>query len=266
VLKFDLNKFYSLLEVFDRTGRLLFPNEWTGEEAWARQVGDPKTSLEEREVLKQQILELKGIEPPIGLLLGQGFQEEELEQEPSDSGAIIASQRNTRAMLARLPRDMGLWKADHAIYSRRKTVESELFDAFDAGEMKVQLGSSLIADWRSWSQYGGFKVYYGLSMLRIPHQAYLNGRRRPGFVRKVEFALWARKFATESSPGLDTETEDVVELWFQREVESANHQRFLKDDMWERAREIFSELSQRAFNRIWDNNAPKAWKSGGRRG
>ena len=56
MLQFDITQNYSLYEVFERTGKLMFPEDWTGREIWSRPIENPNPIKLEREELSANLI------------------------------------------------------------------------------------------------------------------------------------------------------------------------------------------------------------------
>ncbi|MGC9417975.1 MAG: hypothetical protein ACP5EN_03295 [Rhodovulum sp.] len=100
MLRFDLTAYYSLLDAFDLTGRLMFPKDWTGEEAWAR---DSESSDAVRTRRKEPFAEIAAVQrekTSLQEVMGMDLSDSEF-QETSDSlGRLGARLKEARSALA----------------------------------------------------------------------------------------------------------------------------------------------------------------------
>ena len=188
-------------------------------------------------------------------------------QETSDNlGAMNTRMKEAKAELAQLPKVSDTWLKDHAGFSRRVAVEKELAQAFNAGDLQLIVGTSRIVPWKSWCQRSDFRVYYPLSMIRIPKgESAL--RRGPAFVSREMFAIWSNRFARPEPDNeehrLTTEaqlTEWLRDLIAKQPVKPKTTEALRQQDL-----EMFPSLSVRGFNAVWKVTAPEAWRKKGRK-
>lgn len=264
MLSFDLSAYYSLLDVFDRTGRLMFPKDWTGEEAWARDSENPEPIKERRKQLFAEITALQREMAPLNDLMGMDLSASEF-QETSDSlGPLNNRLREAKAELAQLPHVSDTWVSDHDVFARRVSVEKELARAFMSGDLKIVVGAHRVVPWKDWCQRSDFRVYYALSMVRIP-RGESSQRRGPAFIMRIEFDQWSERFVTEPDTPGDLTPEAKCKEWLRAEVRRATGKVKIAEEYQAEAQAMFEGLSERAFKRIWAQTVPDDWRKGGRK-
>jgi len=264
MLSFDLSTYYSLLDVFDRTGRLMFPKDWTGEEAWARDSENPEPIKERRKQLFAEVTALQREMAPLNDLMGMDLSASEF-QETSDSlGPLNDRLKEAKAELAQLPHVSDTWVSDHAAFSRRVSIEKELAQAFISGDLKIVVGAHRVVPWKDWCQRSDFRVYYALSMVRIPRGESAQ-RRGPAFIIRKEFDQWSERFVAETDAPVDLTPEAKCKEWLRAEVRGATGKAKVVAEYQEEAQAMFQGLSERAFLRIWAETVPDNWRKPGSR-
>lgn len=263
MLRFDLSAYYSLLDVFDRTGRLMFPIEWTGLEAWARDTESPETLKEKRQALLKEITTLKKDMSPLHDLMRLNLSESELQETSDDLGRLSARLKDAKVDLAQIPQVTDTWVTDHAAYSRREKVERELSQALIRNDLQIIVGTHMVIPWTEWCQRPDFRVYYGLSMVRIP-KGESTLRRGPGLIDRTAFDLWSERFATDNTASGDLTAEAKLAEWLKAEVRANPQKSKTVEEYRQEALNSFGGLSARAFNRVWAATVPDSWRQGGR--
>lgn len=263
MLRFDLSAYYSLLDVFDRTGRLMFPIEWSGLEAWARDTESPEPLKRERQALLKEITTLKGDMAPLHDLMRLNLSESEFQETSDNVGRLSARLKTAKVELSQLPQVSDTWVRDHAAFFRRVRVEQELSQALIRNDLRIIVGTHMVVPWKEWCQRSDFRVWYGLSMVRIPKSESAM-RRGPGFVERTAFDLWSERFIMiDKIPG-DFTPEAKLAEWLKAEVRANPEKTKTVEEYRKEALKSFSGLSARAFNRVWATTVPDSWRQGGR--
>ncbi|WP_226552560.1 hypothetical protein [Celeribacter naphthalenivorans] len=264
MLRFDLSAYYSLLEVFDRTGRLMFPQDWTGEEAWSRDTENPDEIKEQRKELFAKITSLQNAMAPLHALMAMDLSDSEFQETSDNLGALNTRMKEAKIELAQLPQVSDTWVADHASFSRRIAVEKELTGAFKNGELRIIVGTHLVVPWNNWCQCSDFRVSYALSMVRIPKDESAL-RRGPAFVQKSVYDVWTQNLP-ETEPLHDTtNAREVLTAWLKLECEKHPKKPMKRDEYLLVAQKHFKPLtiSRALFRLVWSDVVPDDWKSAG---
>lgn len=264
-MRFDLTTLYSLLQAFDLTGRRIFGAAWAGDEAFARRKEDPQAVREQRDAMTSQILTLTSQKQPHYALLAVSAGDEVHKSAASSLYDIEREMDSLKADLSALPLVTDWWIADFETFQRRIRVETELRNAFDRQELDLQVGQSDLVQWRSWSRLSDFKVYFGLSMVRVPFAHAGERRRGPAFVSKVALEHWLERFApNEASPGTLTPMARL-KTWLEDKIRRHQPKEFSKQTYLDDAKREIPGLTIRTFNTVWSHTVPDSWKKSGRK-
>ena len=262
MLQFDITQYYSLYEVFERTGKLMFSEDWTGREIWSRPVGDPSSIIREREDLSTKLGITIRRNAEIDALdlsdLAQSTQTEFL----NEWHAVYAEIDELKKKLAKLPNLSDAHISDHELFTRRREVEEGLWEAFSSNSMSVVLKNGSGANWSAWSKQPSFKVYYCLSMIKTPSQSEYQFRRSPAFVSKKEFGLWSKRFDGEIHDGEQYSPEHRARLWLEKKVGEHGTKPYAKPIFIDKMISKFG-ISKRLAERIWPEVVPGSWSTPG---
>ncbi|WP_373085290.1 hypothetical protein [Sneathiella sp.] len=147
-LKFDLDSHYFLLQAFDRLGRHLYRNDWTGMEAFAAPSDDPAILKTRHKELNDQ-LDTIGLEKA-GLLLKGGRLEKGPEKEKINL-RLFELQKQEQELLNRksaLPSYRETLIADYEQYQRGQQTREILFRGFADKKIEALFGLDQIIDWK----------------------------------------------------------------------------------------------------------------------
>lgn len=263
-MHFDLTNFYSLLQAFDLTGRRVFGSAWNGEEAFARRANDPNATRQERQDIldgiKAQTAQAQ--QHQVILTLDAG---EDLDQSASDSlHGINAELDRLKRRLSGLPHVTDWWVADHEAFARRQRIEDELRAAFAQGDLDLLIAPSEIVQWQSWSRLADFKVYFGLSMVRVPFAHAGRRRRGPAFVSKLALSQWLERFGLPDPAGGELTPQAQLKIWLKEQVRENEPKKYSKASYRNEALAIIPKITARAFDTVWDQTVPKSWRQSGR--
>lgn len=264
MLRFDLSAYYSLLDVFDRTGRLMFPDDWTGLEAWARDSKNPDAVKKKRARILADLDALQSEKAPYQNRMRLDLSDEETQEASDALGQMNAREAVLKVELGQLPHVTDTWLADHAAYTRRITVEKELSTAFLRQDLSVNVGTQRIVPWKDWIKRTGFSVSYSLSMIRIPKgESAL--RRGPAFVEKTAFNLWSERFSLREKTKGQLTPQAKCEEWLRAIARANPEPNKTSEELWLEARETIPGLKFNEYKRARGNALPEHWKKGGRK-
>jgi len=263
-MRFDLSSFYSLLQAFDLTGRRTYGSDWRGDEAFARPSENPQAFREERQSIVERIKALIAEQQPHRAILAVNAGEEAHQVASVALYPIGRELDELKRRLTGLPDVTDWWVADFAAFERRRRVEDELRAAFDQGDLQLLVGPTELVQWRSWSGYADFKVYFGLSMVRVPF-AHAGKRRGPAFVPKISLEPWLERFEAFDDATDILTPKARLKVWLQDKVRTCAPKERTKSAYRASAREEIPRLSARTFNLVWDQTVPDSWKKSGRR-
>lgn len=264
-MQFDLERYSSLLQCFDQTGRRVFGRDWTGKEAFAKPADDPTNIKQERESLVSRIMELEKEAYPYNRLLATDAGTDAFNAANAALYPIDAEIRDIKEALSSLPDTLNSLVTDFEAFTRRRKIEQILTDAFKAGDLNIVLGNSFVLDWKTMIRMRGFKLYFGLSMARVPKEYYSGPRHAPAFLNTTDFWGWLNQ-TFEPSEISGTKTKQAqAEAFLAEKVKTNKPKQFSKDEYREEAKALIPGLSDQAFDRAWAKVVPESWKSKGRK-
>ncbi|MBL4751433.1 MAG: hypothetical protein JKX71_12780 [Amylibacter sp.] len=263
MIEFDLTTLYSLFHAFDQTGRRMFGDSWRGIEAFAQRKDDPKATKDERAKIIARIRDLSAQSIPYQTILDLGGSQEETQMASDALYPLHTEERALKEKLTAIPHVTDHWVNDHEAYFRRRRVEDELRTAFDNHDLDLHLGNSSIVEMRSWSKCDGFRIYYGLSMVRVPSQYAGKQRRQPAFIPKAALDKWLTRFGSISSNEAELTPEMRLKIWLEGMVDKYKPKERKKSDYCTQALNEITGLSKREFDRVWAATVPISWKASG---
>ena len=261
-LKFDLDDYYFLLQAFDRLGRHLYRNDWTGMEAFASPSDDPAILKAAHKDLDDRLdaigLELTGLRQR-GDRLETGAEKEQIDQR------LFELQKQEQELFNRrsaLPSYRETLIADYDQYQRGQKVRKILFRGFADKKIKALFGLDQIIEWKLWRGYESFEVSVSLSLATAPPEYSTRGDA-PVFVSKTSFDRWLISLQplVESEPKTLTAKEQAIRLMT---TLAETHKRIKKEDCWQIMKAEVADLTQNMFNGVWKDYAPAHWKKQGR--
>ncbi|MBD3678669.1 MAG: hypothetical protein HUJ27_09735 [Rhodobacteraceae bacterium] len=263
-MSFDLRLRYHLLHAFDETGRAMFGPEWTGSEAWARERADADMVRAQRRSIIDQLNSLRiRIEDLERVEVDET--DSEMRRERGDQFRHMYDERERlKRSLHDLPVLDDSFIRDSDMFKRRCAVEDELREAFRSGDLMLLQGCSTVVEWDRWANSTDFQVNYALSMIRSSNSLQIAARRGPGFVRRVEFDTWIKRFGIMPDGSGSLESDAQARNWLRAEVAKTNgKKRMKKSEYYLEAKREIPDLGRRAFERAWANEAPGHWSKSG---
>ncbi|MCC3306606.1 hypothetical protein [Sneathiella sp. HT1-7] len=263
-LKFDLDNHYFLLQAFDRLGRHLYRNDWTGMEAFASPSDDPDFLKTRHSELDDQ-LDTIGLEKTAlfqkGGRLERGPEKQQIDQR------LFELQKQEQELFNRksaLPSYRETLIADYEQYQRGQQTREILFSGFADKKIKALFGLDQIIDWKLWRGYESFETSVSLSLATAPPEYSTRGDA-PVFVSKTSFEQWLITLQplVESEPEILTIKEQAIRLITKL---TETHKRIKKDDCWQAMNTEIPDLTRNMFDDVWKDHAPSHWKKQGRPG
>lgn len=279
---FDVSEHYLLLQAFDRAGRHMFGEEWTGIEAWARHVDDPELSKSEKNTLSIEIISLKkqlgAIQPEIE------FANDDAAKQNAQETYLEISQklRVTEDHYRHFPASYDHWIADSNAYKRKTFVEQRMLSAFSKGDLTLIYRGGTQTSYEEIRLHSGFKINIALSQVRLPSRyrstlvqcdrdstvspdnPYREPLRFAAFVKKRAFLQWRAKQKAKTSHSDDTTLEEQAEQLLDRLIHLAGDKVVLRDPCMKEFKTLFPALGVNAFKRVWINSTSKIEKTKGR--
>jgi hypothetical protein len=264
-VRFDLTSYHSLLQAFDLAGRRMFGTAWRGDEAFARRTDDPQATGSERRDILDRIKVLAGEAQSHNVIMGVEAGEDAHQSASDALHKINAELDDLKRQLTGVPDVTDAWVEDFEAYSRRRQVERELSGAFDRGELQLQVGISEIVQWRSWSRLPDFKVYFNLSIVRLPLAHTGQRRRAPAFVARATLEQWLDRFETNATAEATLTPHARAQVWLKDKMRQHEPKQYPKSEYRALAMSDISGLTARTFDTAWDQTVPESWRRSGRR-
>lgn len=256
---------YSLSDSFTALGQRLFAQQWSGQEIEASKVQDPAVIRQRRAPFEAEMVELN--------LLRQAKDAERREAVSKDAlGSInsdlIEIERRQQELFTCL-NEVGMVRKfedeDHARWERFERTEAELLRAFREGELYVFGANSSRIEPRLWIEMpDGFGWNWSLSLIFWPKDK----SARPVDAAKincVEFEDWlAGQLPVVEGANVDQLTPQQRYTLHFRKLAKAGPKPASRDKMKRDAIREFPGLSGRAFQRVWDKEAPDSWTKSGK--
>ena len=260
----DPEKFYTLPEVFDALGRKKFANKWRGDELESRKLPPPKVTFLALEHANE------------ALYRGRSEKVKKARKASMGVGAVIRVSRqptgHTRGRLARkaglnpevadLAANQNAYRREYRARSRRDEAEHELRSILYGGQVAASLlkdhdgrlvdippthwaadkfSVDFIAGQAGWIELEDGQPITNFGTVLIDRQDFdraLNGPQQSVVRAETECHGWARKLARGA------------QVW-------------RKADFVQKAMKNFPGLSKKGATRVWDSEAPNAWKRPG---
>lgn len=230
-MRFDLSEFHLLLQAFDLTGRQLYEGDWRGDAAFARDAVDPAEVWDERQEIQDRIKALATSAAPHHAILATDADEQEHQHASDALHHIKREQNELHGRLGTLPYVTGPWLADHDAFTRRRTVEAELFGAFESGDLTLQVGPNEIVQWRSWSRQPDFKVLISMSCVILPRSHTGQRRRGPAFIHRVAFNAWLGRYESSGTEIGELTQESQLQVWLRDRVKRFRPKRISQEGL-----------------------------------
>lgn len=262
MLQFDATQYYSLLEVFERTGQLMFRDTWTGREIWSKPVDDPNPVNVERDRLSENLATALALQTQLNSISQEHLNNEAKTKLQTSYASNYTEIVDLNRNLTKLPQISDSYIADYELFSRREAVEQELWEAFIDKSLTAELRNSILADWTSWSRDPSFKVHYCLSMIIVPHNQMIAFRRSPAFVQQKAYHLWAERFGSGVYDDEQYAPKQRARSWLLEQVNKSGSKPYEKSQFIE---EMISKFGtpKREANRVWQEVVPESWSKPG---
>ncbi|MEQ8227362.1 MAG: hypothetical protein RIA64_04690 [Rhodospirillales bacterium] len=260
-----MSRDYSLSDAINALGRRLWAGQWTGQESEARKVQDPDVIRQARVPFEAEMVELNLLRQAKGAERREAVSKDALDRINSDLMEIERRQQELFTCLNEVGMVRKFEEEDHARWERFDKTEAELLRAFREGELFVFGGNSSRVEPRLWIEVPkGFGWNWALSLIFWPPDK----SARPVDAGKIicaEFEDWlARQLPVVEGANVDQlPAEQRFTLHF-RKLVKAGPKPAPRDKMKRDAMREFPGLSGRAFQRVWDKEAPDSWTKSGK--
>jgi hypothetical protein len=258
-LQFDATRYVPLVEVFERTGQAVFPQEWCGLEAWSAPAGGMATIAAERKNLQAELSRLGAELAPLRARFTFDLPDVELQVLQDEIFHLDKAFGDHARQLKALPTVQPFQIEDEDRFKRRRTVEDALRAALTGTALRLLYGPFQTVDWKGWADTPGFSVNFRLGVIRAPRS--LSAKRwAPGFVEKAGFESWLAHITRGDADTLPAEE------WIKQQVNLRRDAPPKKAVFLAELRDRFPNLSFRGAGELWSRHVPDGWKKPGPKG
>lgn len=190
-LQFLRDRFITLNEGFDRAGRFMFPEEWTGREALAWPKVDPESLKQEQQRLEMEYKNRSQYAARLRRTPTYGMSPEENREHYALLDCAETERQNAREALDQFGHVFDSRYDDAVAYERRRKVESRLCDLIKTGVLDVRLGHGTGVEMHRWFMRDRFHISFAFSFVVAPN--FMGSLRRfPAYFAKDSFNIWAQ--------------------------------------------------------------------------
>jgi len=259
----DIQGQYSLLQVFDLTGRAMFGSEWRGTEAIAAPVNGRDDLRESQQRIENRLLRLRQEDRRLGEEVKSNPSEAERKQIGIESAQIWEERDRLRQELNSLPEVSVSSIEDSEAFTRRTIVEKELRNAFRDRDLDLWFYPNEHLSYSELESRPHFGLSFALSIVVFPMRQNYQSRRCAALVSKANVHNWLDRFSgNEAQPG-ELSPAEKCRVWLRKSAKGKKQME--KAGYRSEALTKFPGLSARAFDRVWadDDTVPTAWKKSG---
>lgn len=282
--KFDLRSNISILQALDEVGRAMFPESWTGSEPWSFPCDDPKALKKEKSEVAQRVREFSAVVHSIQSEINSP--ENETAKSEAQKRFAFAHQdlKKEEDRYQHFPISFDSWDFAFDSFRRRLDAESRLLEAFGSGQIGINYQGGVDVHWDAWRLQKGFKVYFNLAMIRVPHHyrsnpivstdldatvSPENPRREPirhsAFVQRNEFEAWLYSHEWAAHADQRLQPEERCRLMLEKIVsQTPVGKKKTRDDYLREIQSKIPGFSERGFLQVWRQVVPPSWQQAGR--
>ena len=263
MLQFDVECFVPLLTAFDRAGRRMFDTSWLGTEAFAHPTNAADDTRPKRAAIVAELKSLAVEAAPYQELMSLPLSAWE-HQAASDALANIQRRQTAfREALTAMPETSEAWLGDQAAFKRREAVEAEFREAFASGTLHLVAPNGTLVDWKGWPRQPDFRLYFGLSLVRVPRSLLNLNRRLPVFIDREELNQWLSRFGEFAGGAAKLTSKALCLEYLAKMVRTYKPKERQKAFFQAEAIQTMPGLSVREFNHCWAATVPETWKASG---
>lgn len=254
--------YYFLMHAFDRLGRRMYPDDWTGNEIGCSDLKNPKEIEGERAPLEEQLAALDERYIELEAMIKKTVEAKIIEECKEEQKAVSIKRSKLHTALWETGTADESYRNRYAAIPRRDTVRNELLNALRSRMIEATVNGGTNIELDHLENQPGFSLDLEWSMARLPSRDF-GGRRRHASVllnRKL-FNEWLDQHHPEkAAPHSREENIQKCKRWF-REQKSVNN-RLRKQPFIDQATTDY-RISEYAAEQIWAELAGD-WKNPGR--
>ncbi len=256
---------YSLSTVFNLLGAHLYGAEWDGYEIWGRKSVDYEPVLKARQPLEERLEETFTLILAAKSELRQALSKEDIQTINNNIANLKDEQGRIYSELHEVGEVENYSVTDRDRWERFENTESYLLRAFRNGALTVECFLGMNVKRNLWEELPkGFGYDWELSLIFMPESESAK-RVCAGKIRSEEFETWLYGIVPERADvSASLPVEQQAQLWLREQVKAWDGQE-KRDSFKARAKDEFTDLGERAFKRIWDQEATKEMTAPGPR-
>lgn len=260
---FSDDSHYYLLQAFDRLGRHLFGEEWTGQEFQARPTRKPEAVAAEAAPIEARLAEIQKAQNALTEAKRRTTNADEVARLADELERLEMERREDLASLQQIAQTIESAHRDWPAFSRHSRTYDTLFSALRSERLQAEAVDGMQIEWPVWEQEPGFVCYLNLSLVHVARYR-SSARRMSVIIRKEAFETWRKTVDPINEKALaEIPPEQRCRAWLPGFM-AAQTLPVPKPDVRAEAQQLFPGLSTRAFDRVWSDTAPKDRRRGGR--
>jgi hypothetical protein len=260
----SIRKDYLLSEAVELIGRRIYGGEWSGSELYARPCPSPEELAEARKPFEGELAEADAALARIQQRIRSTLSEEETKRLLEQKEAAISRRVEVHHHLRVNPAPTDVHAQDHATFQRREKAVSTLLDGLALGRVKAHNGNGYPIDSWLWKGHQYFRYNICLSSVRLPSNV-SDKRHQPARLEERAFDDWCSTLEVltpAAEQGLSAK--ERCKIFLRTKLDPSAPQK-PKADYLAEAQALIPDLSKRAFESVWAEQAPDELRKGGRR-
>jgi hypothetical protein len=269
-LQFIREHYITLNEGFDRVGRTMFPEEWTGLEALAWPETEPQNLWDEKQELQENFDFHSQRARDIRLVSTNEMERGEYAEHQDHLKKLETERLDAREKLDQFGRTYDFRSSDAVLFDRRKKVENRLCNLIREKELDVRMNHGFGVQIEQFFNSDKFHISFAYSYIITPGR---HGRRRrvPAYFVKSDFERWILPLELTLHQYDMSPIEEKLLIWFRsfRDLCLEKSERPTKEDSLTKCKLHF-ELENpppnfdKKFFAAWTLLVPDLWQKGGK--
>lgn len=269
-LQFLRENYITLNEGFDRVGRTMFPEEWTGLEALAWPEAEPQNFWDEKQKLQDKFDFHSQRARDLRLTSSSEMGKSEYAEHRDHLEVVETERRDAREKLDQFGQVFDYHIANATLFDRRKKVENRLCNLIRKKELDVRMNHGFGVQMEQFFQSDNFHISFAYSYIITPER-YGPRRRVPAYFYKPDFERWILPLEEKLQQYDTSPLEEKLLVWFRsfRELCLEKSKRPKKEDALTKCelhfgRENLPPNFEKKFFAAWTLLAPDLWQKGGK--
>lgn len=261
-MNFDLH--YFLMHAYDRLGRRMLPDTWTGNEISAYEPEPLEERRAKRAPLEVKLSKIDDLIEALKVEKSGSLKQDVKDRCNSKIKTLISERIKVSSQLSEIGEIDKHYLEGLKEIERRDLVKQELCRALEAQEFELSFPSGFNLRWEQLSKEPGYGFSIRHSLVRLPVERYgRNNRHYAAVIIREKFDKWLETHhPAPAKPDTPEARLQEFEQWFRQHLAKGGvHLR--KPDVIEIGKEKF-QLSELKAISVWNKLAPNNWKNAGR--